>query len=107
MTKKTMGYVMASYYGGRSEVRTRRITVPVISVDFTSMYPTIFSLQKLQALIASLRINQRIVTADTRQFLESVTLDDLYDPAIWVRLNRIALIKPNDDIVPVRMRLKP
>lgn len=106
MTKQTMGYVMASYYGGRSEVRVRRIAVPVISVDFTSMYPTIFSRQKLQTLIGSLRINQRIVTDDTRRFLETITLDRLYDPAIWPSLNRIALIQPDGDIVPVRMRLR-
>src|SRR5579863_2757960 len=100
MTKKTMGYVMASYYGGRSEVRTRRIAVPVICVDFTSMYPTIFSLQKLQALIGCLRVNQRTVTKDARHFLGTVTLDSLYDPAVWPSLNRIALVQPDGDVVP-------
>jgi hypothetical protein len=39
-------------------------------------------------------------------FLEAITLDQLYDPAVWPSLNRIALIQPEGDIVPVRMRLK-
>ena len=74
MTKKTMGYAMASYYGGRAEVRVRHIAVPVAVVGFTSMYPTIFIRQKLQNLIGRARINQRIVTDDARRLLESITL---------------------------------
>ena len=105
MTKKTMGYAMASYYGGRAEVRVRHIAVPVAVVDFTSMYPTIFIRQKLQNLIGRARINQRIVTDDARRLLESITLDRLYDPDVWPTFNRIALVQPEGDILPVRMRM--
>ena len=32
---------MSTYYGGRSEVRMRRMAVRVLYCDFLSMYPTV------------------------------------------------------------------
>jgi hypothetical protein len=105
MNKQCVGYAMASYFGGRSEVRVRLQAVSVAVVDYTSMYPTIFILQDLQSLIVAKRIKPRIATSDTQALLEEITLEMLYDPAIWPMLNRIALIEPTDDVLPVRMRL--
>ena len=105
MNKQCVGHAMASYVGGRSEVRVRLQAVPVAVVDYTSMYPTIFILQDLQSLIVAKRIKPRIATSDTQALLEGITLERLYDPATWPTLNRIALIEPVNDVLPVRMRL--
>ena len=95
---------MASYFGGRSEVRVRKTEVPVNVVDFTSMYPTVFILQNLQELTAAKTVKARDVTAETRRLIESIKLDDLYDPAFWPTLRRIVRFIPNGEVVPVRMR---
>ena len=80
---RTIGWAMSAYFGGRSEVRTRRVDVPVRVVDFTSMYPTVFILMDLQELLAAHQIKSRDVTEDVRKLLNDVTLEALYDPTIW------------------------
>ena len=41
------GIIMASYYGGRAEVRIRRMIRQVLYCDFKSMYPTVSALMGL------------------------------------------------------------
>lgn len=103
---KVIGWAISAYFGGRSEVRTRRIDVPVRVVDFTSMYPTVFILMDLQELLAAHQIKSRDVTESVRKLLGEITLENLFDPAIWRRLRCIVKLKPSGDTLPVRMRLK-
>jgi hypothetical protein len=103
---RAIGWVMSAYFGGRSEVRTRRVDVPVRVVDFTSMYPTVLILMDLQELLAAHQVKSRDATEDVRKFLNDVTLEGLYDPSIWRKLRCIVRVKPNGDTLPVRMRLK-
>jgi DNA polymerase type B, organellar and viral len=103
---RAIGWVMSAYFGGRSEVRTRRVDVPVRVVDFTSMYPTVFILMDLQELLAAHKGKSRDVTEDVRKLLDDVTLEELYDPTIWRKLRCIVKLKPNGDTLPVRMRLR-
>ena len=43
-----MGIIMSTYYGGRSEVRFRRVRIAqVLYCDFLSMYPTVCTLMGL------------------------------------------------------------
>src|SRR5207245_2827712 len=42
--KEVLGAAMTAYYGGRAECRIRRVPVPVVYLDFRSMYPTVCSL---------------------------------------------------------------
>lgn len=103
---RAIGWAMSAYYGGRSEVRTRRIDVPVRVVDFTSMYPTVFILMDLQELLAAHQVKSRDATEDVRKLLNDVTLESLYDPSIWRKLRCIVKLKPKGDTLPVRMRLE-
>jgi hypothetical protein len=105
LNPQALGWAMSAYFGGRSEVRTRRIDVPVRVVDFTSMYPTVFILMNLQDLLAASEVRCRDVTEEVRQLLDGVTLDDLYDPKVWLKMRCIIKLKPNADVLPVRMRL--
>ena len=99
---EVLGYAMAAFYGGRAECRIRRVPVPVILVDFTSMYPTVDSLLDLHRLqlARSIRIDE--CAEEATALLGSVTLDDCFDRALWPKLVGFALIEPDDDIIPVR-----
>ena len=46
----TLGAIMSSYFGGRAEVHIRRTIVPTLCCDFTSMYPTVCTLDGSVAL---------------------------------------------------------
>jgi DNA polymerase elongation subunit (family B) len=96
---------MSSYFGGRSEVRTRRVDVPVRVVDFTSMYPSIFLLENLQELLMAEQSQTRDATDKARRILAEATLEGLYKPAAWLELRCIVRIRPNGATLPVRFRM--
>jgi hypothetical protein len=50
-SREYLGWFLAAYFGGRSDVRVRLTDVPVLVPDFTSMYPTIFCLQRLDRVL--------------------------------------------------------
>ena len=96
-----IGFHMAAYYGGRSEVRIRRKVCDVIHTDFKSQYPTVNALLMLQDLLLAERIEVRggpSHVEEIQAFLEAVTLDDLQRPDIWPKLRSIVRVRPNDDI---------
>ena len=100
-----IGYHMAAYYGGRSEVRVRKKVCDVIHTDFKSQYPTVNALLKLQDLLLAERIEVRSGRAyaeEVQAFLDAVTLEDLRRPDTWPKLRSIVQILPNNDILPVR-----
>lgn len=99
---ETLGRILSSYYGGRSEVRIRREMRQVILCDFLSMYPTVCTLMGLWRFVTASGLRQRRATQKTRQFLAKVTLSDLQSPQLWPRLATLVRVKPNADIFPVR-----
>lgn len=103
--RKYLGYGAASYFGGRAEVRCRKLNVPVRILDCTSMYPTIFTLQNLQPLIGDGMRAIRVPVLEIRNLLASLTLPNLYERDFLPKLNCLVLIEPQGDIVPVRMRM--
>jgi hypothetical protein len=52
-----IGYAMTSYFGGRSEVRIRCIPVPVTTLDFRSMHPTVAVLTRLSRFLTCEQID--------------------------------------------------
>jgi hypothetical protein len=102
-SNRLLGIAMASYFGGRAEVRIRKVDVPVRVLDFTSMYPTVFILMGLQRLLTH-KLRQRVVTIETREFLATVTAETLFDPSLWPQLRRFVRVRPSNDVVPVRQR---
>jgi hypothetical protein len=96
------GEVLCAYYGGRAEVRNRRVIREVLHCDFKSMYPTVNSLMGLWELVIAERVVIDETTEETRRFLEGVTLQDLRSPALWRKLCTIVRVKPNGDVFPVR-----
>jgi hypothetical protein len=104
ITAEQIGYAMSGYFGGRAECRIRRVLTPVRYVDFTSMYPTVNALLELWQFHTAERVVAIDAINDVRQLLAEVTLTGVFDPAFWKRLRFVALVKPSDDILPLRAR---
>ena len=99
--KDTLGYVMTTYFGGRSEVHIRKQHVQVSYLDFTSMYPSQFELQDLWSFVVANKIN--IIKDDKfHDLLDKITLSDLKNKETWKKLTGIAKVDAKDDIFPVR-----
>ena len=99
---KIHGVAMAAYFGGRAESRIRRWPVPVVPVDLTSEYPSVDALLGIWDALTAKRLATEDATEDVRTLLANVTLDDLFRPAFWMRLNFYARIIADGDILPVR-----
>jgi hypothetical protein len=99
---KMLGIAMQSYYGGRAECRIRKTPVPVIHTDFTSEYPTVNALLGNWKALTSASVRFVNCTAKAKKLLSQTNLDDTFDPALWKQLSFFALVKPQDDILPIR-----
>jgi hypothetical protein len=104
--KDILGHIMTTYYGGRSEVRTRKIPMLVCLLDFLSMYPTMCILQQLWKFIIADHIDCVDDTDGVKAFIDSVSLEIFTDPGNWTKLNAIVQIVLDDDIVPLRAKYR-
>lgn len=97
-----LGRIMTSYYGGRSEIRIRREVRQVILCDFLSMYPTVCTLMGLWRFVTASGMSWRDATAETQDFLASVTSAELQSPKLWPMLATLVRVQPVGDVFPVR-----
>jgi hypothetical protein len=97
-----LGYAMAAYFGGRAECRIRRTPVPVVLVDFLSMYPTVNALMELWDLHRAANIRVVDETDGVRSLVGSITLERCFDPRLWREFAALVQIHPDDDILPLR-----
>lgn len=102
ITSELMGKVMETFFGARSEVRIRQRVVPVELHDFTSMYPTVNALMGLWDLLTAREIVATEATADVQEFLDSVTLGSMFNPASWRNVVGVVELIPSGDVLPVR-----
>lgn len=100
--KTILGHAMVAYYGGWTEVRIRRVPVPIVLVDYLSMYPTVCTLMGLWRFLTSRRIDLEDGTDEVRALLAKTTLDDCLSPAFWPQLVGLVQILPEGDILPCR-----
>lgn len=100
--REVLGYGMAAYYGGRTECRIRRAPMPVVYVDFLSMYPTVNALMASWRLVTADRIELADVTAAVRELVSSVTTVDCFTRAFWPQLLTLVQVEPDGDIFPAR-----
>ena len=99
---KALGIAMQSYYGGRAECRIRKTPVPVIHTDFTSQYPTVNALLRNWDVLKSRSVRFVNCTTAAKKLLSKIQLENTFDPVFWKQLSFFALVKPKDDILPVR-----
>jgi len=96
------GQALSAYYGGRTEVRVRRTPVPVVYVDFTSMYPSTNVHLGLWDILTADRLDVVDVTSEMRRLGEELSPDWAFDPVNWRRLRCFARVRPSGDILPLR-----
>ena len=101
-----LGHVMSAYYGGRTECRIRKTPIKVSTLDFTSMYPTVTALLDLWRFITAEKIVTVDVTDEITALVKTINLEELQDSRVWKLFNVLVKIRPNDDILPVRMDYK-
>lgn len=102
--RERFGEIFCAYYGGRAEVRNRRVVCEVLYCDFKSMYPTVNSLMGLWEFVIARGITVQETTRETQSFLESVDLQDIQRPVTWKKLRTLIRIQPEDDVLPVRCK---
>ncbi|KAA5805343.1 hypothetical protein F1654_05020 [Alkalicaulis satelles] len=100
--RRVFAMAMETYYGGRAEIRMRRVPVEVIYTDFKSMYPTVNALMGLWEFIIGDGLNWHDATAQTRAFLGSVTREAFQSKETWRHLRTLVRVKPDGDLLPVR-----
>lgn len=98
------GTIMATYYGGRAEVRIRRAVTQVLYCDFKSMYPTVNALMGLWPFVIADQLRWHDATSDTQALLDRITIADLQIPATWQSLKVLVRIRSDNDILPVRAK---
>lgn len=99
-----IGQIMGSYFGGRAEVRQRRVITQVLYCDFTSMYPTVSTLMGLWQYVMAKGISWCDSTEPTKRFLEKIKIDDLQRPRTWKKFDTLVQLAPDADILPVRAK---
>jgi hypothetical protein len=97
-----VGCFMESYYGGRSGVRIRHLIVEIIYCDFKSQYPTCNALMQLQRFLIASTIGVHRDRKEAFDFLKNAALEDLQLKETWPKLCGVALVEPDDDILPYR-----
>jgi hypothetical protein len=98
-----LGAAQTAFYGARAGTNIRKVVMPVEYVDFLSMYPTVNSLLGLWSYLTSNEIRvQTDCAADIHAFLESLTLEMMFNQDAWKRLAAFVRIAPDGDILPVR-----
>ena len=83
---RLLGIAMSAYYGGRAECRIWRVPMPVRYVDYTSMYPTVFSLFGLWRWVVADHFESVDWTAELQTLLASITRRSLLHQAAWADL---------------------
>jgi transcriptional regulator with XRE-family HTH domain len=99
-----IGQIMSTYYGGRAEVRLRRVVRQIAYCDFLSMYPTVCTLMKLWRFVIADGMRQSDATAEVRNLLAAVSPDRLQRPEFWASLPVIVQVCAEGDLFPVRTR---
>jgi hypothetical protein len=102
--REQFGEIFCAYYGGRAEVRMRRVIQEVVYCDFKSMYPTVNSLMGLWEFVIADGFTAHDTTIDTQVFLDSVTIEHLQQPGTWRRLRTLVSLKPDQEILPARAK---
>jgi hypothetical protein len=102
--EEVLAAAMCAYYGGRAEVRIRRVPVPVVYLDFLSMYPTVNALMGLWEMVTAERVDAVEDTEGVRAFLDGLSPERVFEQATWRELPALVLIRPRGDVLPVRAR---
>ena len=102
LSGEVLGRCMQGYYGGRSEVRIRHQEMPVVVCDTTSEYPSVAGLLNLWSVLIAAKVEVEEYSEQARKILARVNLGNALNPEEWETFGFLALVKPSDDVLPVR-----
>lgn len=100
-----VGFAQTAFFGGRTSAHIRKVPVPVVYVDFLSMYPTVNGLMNLWEFVTAKEI--RVVTGCQKEidrFLRGLTPKDLFNPKTWKKFPAFVKVIPDGDILPSRSK---
>ncbi|HLZ50328.1 MAG TPA: hypothetical protein VKP61_06250 [Candidatus Acidoferrum sp.] len=102
---KYVGFAQTAFFGGRTSAHIRNVPVPVVFVDFLSMYPTVNGLMDLWKFVTAREI--RVASGcqeEMERFLRGLRPDKLLDQRTWKKLPAFVKVIPNGDILPSRSK---
>jgi hypothetical protein len=102
--RSVLGSGMAAYIGGRVDVRVRLQPMPVVLLDFRSMYPTVNALMGLWRFMIAERIDTVDATDDTRRLVDELTPEACIQPETWRDLVVLCRVRPASEVLPARAR---
>ncbi|MGC2208105.1 MAG: hypothetical protein WA724_09705 [Candidatus Dormiibacterota bacterium] len=100
-----LGLAMGAFYGGRSEVRIRHQPVPVVLLDFLSMYPTVNALMCNWDLLIAPRIDVAGAMTEVEELLRRVVAEGpaaLLNLEPWKLGCTVCEVLPQGERFPVR-----
>jgi hypothetical protein len=100
-----VGFAQTAFFGGRTSAHIRKVPVPVVYVDFLSMYPTVNGLMGLWDFVIARKI--RVVTGcqkEIEKFLRSLTPEKLFLPSTWKKFPAFVKVVPDGDLLPSRAK---
>ena len=100
-----LGFAQSAFFGGRTSAHIRKVPVPVVYVDFLSMYPTVNSLMELRRFLVAreVRVLKRCKN-EIERFLQKLTPERLFCPSIWPKLTAFVKVIPDGDLLPSRAK---
>jgi hypothetical protein len=103
--KEYLGYAESAFFGGRTSAHIRKTPVPVVYLDFLSMYPTVNALMDLWRFVIAdeIKVTEHC-QSQVIQFLTELRPDDLFKPAMWKSLGGFVKVNPCGDILPCRAK---
>jgi len=111
LDRRVYGWSMSAFFGGRAEARIVRTPVPVVVVDFTSMYPAQNALLDTWPLLTAQQLDVEDATDAVRRLVAATDLPErLFNPATWreqIGLTLVELDRPEGVILPVRAGYEP
>jgi DNA polymerase type B, organellar and viral len=101
--RRYRGYSLVAYLGGRVEAHIRRWPVPVVYVDFTSMYTSVNSLMGIWKYLIAEEIAVEEWTKEAQAFIDNASIGTMVDKANWPALVSFVEVQPDGaDVLPVR-----
>ena len=100
-----LGFAQTAFFGGRTSAHIRKVPVPVVYVDFLSMYPTVNGLMDLWKFVIARGI--RVIgscQAEIERFLHTLTPEKLLLPTTWKKLPAFVKVVPDGDLLPSRAK---
>ena len=98
------GIAMQSFFAGRAECTITRTPVPVTYVDFHAQFPAVSKLLDCREILCAESLEFRDFTAEAREMVERVTLEDCCRPEFWKQMRWLTLVQPCEDVVPMRAK---